>query len=102
MALLSHRLVFQPHPAEATSPCCVPRDPRGGPEALSYDPGQPEIRIPRKVIKGGSYLWAPNYCRRYRPAARYPQMIDTGICHIGFRCIVRMGSEQSALGSASK
>jgi len=77
------------HLAEAKSPCCVPRDPRGGGDALSYDPEQPAVRIPRKVIKGGSYLCAPNYCRRYRPAARYPQMIDTATCHIGFRCIVR-------------
>ena len=34
---------------------------------------QPAIRIPRKVLKGGSHLCAPNYCRRYRPAARYPE-----------------------------
>jgi formylglycine-generating enzyme required for sulfatase activity len=54
-----------------------------------YDPTQPGTCIPRKVIKGGSYLCAPNYCRRYRPAARHPQMIDTGTCHIGFRCIFR-------------
>ncbi|MBV8612157.1 MAG: formylglycine-generating enzyme family protein [Acetobacteraceae bacterium] len=73
------------HPP-AGSACC---DPRGGAESLSYDPAQPEIRIPRKVIKGGSYLCAPNYCRRYRPAARHPQMIDTGTCHIGFRCVIR-------------
>ena len=50
---------------------------------------QPHIRIPRKVIKGGSYLCEPNYCQRYRPAARHPQMIDTSTCHIGFRCVVR-------------
>ena len=42
-----------------------------------------------RVIKGGSYLCAPNYCRRYRPAARMPQEIDTSTCHMGFRCIVR-------------
>ncbi|MGH7153062.1 MAG: formylglycine-generating enzyme family protein [Acetobacteraceae bacterium] len=77
------------HPAEAEGPCCVPVNPRGGSEARSYDPAQPHVRIPRKVIKGGSYLCAPNYCRRYRPAARHPQMIDTSTCHIGFRCIVR-------------
>jgi len=76
------------HPSEAESPCCVPRDPRGGAEAPSYDRTQPQIHVPRKVIKGGSYLCAPNYCRRYRPAARHPQMIDTGTCHIGFRCII--------------
>ncbi len=77
------------HSPEAESPCCVPRDPRGGAQAFSYDKAQPTIRIPRKVIKGGSYLCAPNYCRRYRPAARHPQMIDTGTCHIGFRCVLR-------------
>jgi formylglycine-generating enzyme required for sulfatase activity len=77
------------HPPEVEGPCCVPLNPYGGAEALSYDPTQPEIRIPRKVIKGGSYLCAPNYCRRYRPAARHPQMIDTATCHIGFRCVMR-------------
>jgi formylglycine-generating enzyme len=77
------------HLTEVDAPCCVPRNPRGAPEALSNDPAQPEVRIPRKVIKGGSYLCAPNYCRRYRPAARYPQMIDTTTCHIGCRCIIR-------------
>ena len=55
----------------------------------SFDPRQPEIRIPRKVMKGGSYLCAPNYCHRYRPAARMSQPIDTSTCHLGFRCIVR-------------
>jgi formylglycine-generating enzyme required for sulfatase activity len=58
-------------------------------EEGSYDPNQPAIRIPRKVLKGGSHLCAPNYCLRYRPAARSPQMIDTGMSHLGFRCIVR-------------
>jgi Sulfatase-modifying factor enzyme 1 len=65
-------------------PCCVP----GGMEE-SYDLGQPQFRIPRKVIKGGSYLCADSYCLRYRPAARRPQMIDTGMSHIGMRCVVR-------------
>ena len=45
--------------------------------------------IPRKVVKGGSHLCAPNYCRRYRPAARQPEAIHTSACHIGFRCVVR-------------
>lgn len=78
------------HPPDAKKPCCVPLNPRGGTEALSYDPMQTEIRIPRKVIKGGSYLCAPNYCSRYRPAARYPQMIDSATCHIGFRCVLHV------------
>ena len=55
----------------------------------SYNPGQPGDHIPRRVIKGGSHLCAPNYCLRYRPAARQPQMIDTSMSHLGFRCIVR-------------
>jgi formylglycine-generating enzyme required for sulfatase activity len=55
----------------------------------SYDAAFPEFRIPRKVLKGGSFLCAPNYCLRFRPAARSPQMIDTGMSHIGFRCIIR-------------
>ncbi len=55
----------------------------------SYDPLLPGIKIPRKVIKGGSFLCAPNYCRRYRPAARMAQPIDTSTCHIGLRLVVR-------------
>jgi formylglycine-generating enzyme len=39
------------------------------------------------LMKGGSYLCAPNYCRRYRPAARHPQEIDLGTDHIGFRTV---------------
>jgi formylglycine-generating enzyme len=49
----------------------------------------PDVPIPRKVIKGGSFLCAPNYCRRYRPAARMHHPVDTGTSHIGIRCIVR-------------
>ncbi len=77
------------HEADRVKACCIPHNPRGGRETGSYDPRQPEIRIPRKVLKGGSHLCAPNYCRRYRPAARFPEPIDTSTCHVGFRCIVR-------------
>ena len=66
------------HPEDADKPCCVPENPRGPAVEESYDPSQPQFRIPRKVIKGGSYLCADSYCLRYRPAARRPQMIDTG------------------------
>jgi formylglycine-generating enzyme len=69
--------------------CCAPEDPGADPEQASYDPAQPNIRIPRKVVKGGSHLCAPNYCRRYRPAARHAQPVDTSMSHIGFRCVVR-------------
>jgi formylglycine-generating enzyme required for sulfatase activity len=77
------------HEADAPKACCIPENPRGGREADSYDACQPRIRIPRKVLKGGSHLCAPNYCRRYRPAARFPQPIDTSTCHVGFRCVIR-------------
>ena len=77
------------HEADAPKACCIPENPRGGREDGSYDPGQPQIRIPRKVIKGGSHLCAPNYCRRYRPAARHAEPVDTSTSHLGFRCIVR-------------
>ncbi len=69
--------------------CCVPRDPRGGDEAGSRDPRQPQFTVPRRVVKGGSFLCADSYCMRYRPAARRPQAIDTGMSHIGFRCVTR-------------
>ncbi|MGO4388259.1 formylglycine-generating enzyme family protein [Microvirga sp. 2YAF29] len=77
------------HPADAAKPCCIPENPRGGHADQSYDPCHPETRIPRKVVKGGSHLCAPSYCRRYRPAARHPQPIDSSMSHVGFRCIIR-------------
>lgn len=58
-------------------------------EEDSQDPAQPQFRIPRKVVKGGSFLCADSYCLRYRPAARRPQQVDTGMSHIGFRCVKR-------------
>jgi formylglycine-generating enzyme required for sulfatase activity len=59
----------------------------GGSERASLDHGQPQFAIPRRVLKGGSFLCADSYCLRYRPAARRPQMVDTGMSHIGFRCV---------------
>jgi formylglycine-generating enzyme required for sulfatase activity len=79
---------FQEH-SKIQRVCCGSLNPKGGVEEASYDPRQPSIKIPRRVMKGGSYLCSPNYCRRYRPAARMPQPIDTSTCHLGFRCIVR-------------
>ena len=75
------------HPMPADKPCCIPRNPRGGTEDASRDPGDPGFMFGRKVLKGGSHLCAENYCQRYRPAARYPQTIDTSTSHIGFRCV---------------
>ena len=89
------------HEADASKTCCIPVNPRGRSEHASYDPCQPEIRIPRKVLKGGSHLCAPNYCRRYRPAARHAQPTDTSTCHVGFRCVIRPGetNEREEIGA---
>jgi formylglycine-generating enzyme required for sulfatase activity len=80
------------HASDPGKACCTPINPRGGRLEESYDQCQADIRIPRKVLKGGSHLCAPNYCLRFRPAARSPQMVDTGMSHIGFRCVVRAAS----------
>ena len=67
---------FRADRSESESPCCAP-------------PVRPGERFPRKAIKGGSHLCAPNYCLRYRPAARQGETVDTSTGHIGFRCVVR-------------
>jgi formylglycine-generating enzyme required for sulfatase activity len=57
------------------------------PDALSsFDPRQPGV--PVRVIKGGSHLCAPNYCQRYRPAARQAQDPGLGTSHLGFRTVL--------------
>jgi len=75
--------------ASRSKSCCPPSNPIGASLEASYDPNGGVIRTPRKVIKGGSHLCAPNHCRRYRPAARYPQPVATPACHLGFRCVIR-------------
>ena len=86
---------YAAHPSltgSAPACCGVPSpavSPARGPEPDSAGPGALDARIPRRVMKGGSYLCAPSYCRRYRPAARMPQPIDTSTCHLGLRCIIR-------------
>jgi formylglycine-generating enzyme len=79
-------------PDEAARPCCAPHNPRVESPEQSFDVGQPGQTIPRRVTNGGSHLCAPNYCLRYRPAARQPQMIESSTSHIGFRCILRLAS----------
>jgi len=68
--------------------CCTSDNPRGGERDASIDPAD-VAQVPRRVTKGGSHACAPSYCRRYRPAARMAQPVDTSTSHIGFRCIVR-------------
>jgi sulfatase modifying factor 1 len=67
---------FTAQPGDATPPCCAPPPLEGE-------------TFPRKVIKGGSHLCAPNYCLRYRPSARQGEAVDTSTSHIGFRCVIR-------------
>jgi formylglycine-generating enzyme len=62
---------------QSASPCCAPAHAATRP------------RMPSRVIKGGSHLCAPNYCLRYRPAARQSEDTDTSTSHIGFRCVIR-------------
>jgi formylglycine-generating enzyme len=76
---------YATRPAAAPA-CCGPARPRDAGESDSVAPGG---RIPRRAMKGGSFLCAPNYCRRYRPAARMAQEIDTSTCHLGLRCVSR-------------
>lgn len=65
---------------DLTQACCGPQEPR---------------TTPSHVVKGGSFLCADSYCRRFRPAARRPQPTDTGMSHIGFRCVDRsLGTHQ--------
>jgi formylglycine-generating enzyme required for sulfatase activity len=50
-------------------------------------PADPDPNV-LQTLKGGSHLCAPEYCHRYRPAARSPQSQDSSTTHIGFRCVV--------------
>ena len=80
----------QPSGRRSTHPCCAPHNPRTiSPDGLATTSAAPGANIPRRVTKGGSHLCAPNYCLRYRPAARQGEAVDTGTGHIGFRCVVR-------------
>ena len=80
------------HLDDTAHACCgPPMNPRVTSPERSYNVGQPGEQFPRRVVKGGSHLCAPNYCLRYRPAARQPQSIDTSMGHLGFRCVVRPG-----------
>ena len=69
----AHHRIDQPPKA-----CCTPSG-----------PADPAVS---QALKGGSHLCAPEYCHRYRPAARSPQSQDTATTHIGFRCVADRGS----------
>jgi sulfatase modifying factor 1 len=72
------------HRDPAPRPCCTPHNPRSALPVQRLS----ENGFHRRVVKGGSFLCAPNYCLRYRPAARQGQTEDTATCHLGFRCVL--------------
>jgi sulfatase modifying factor 1 len=77
------------HPlGKAGNPCCTVKQRAS---AAADDP----LHVPRRVVKGGSYLCAPNHCRRYRPAARQPHPADSPSSNVGFRCAVRPDQQPS-------
>jgi hypothetical protein len=71
----------------------------GHPREATVNPSGPALQdlaltagqSPSRVIKGGSFLCASNYCSRYRPAARHPQEVDLGAAHLGFRTVLNRG-----------
>ena len=65
---------YSPHGHAPSSSCC--------PTSTEPDPALIQ------ALKGGSHLCAPEYCHRFRPAARSPQSQDSSTTHIGFRCVV--------------
>lgn len=82
------------HSDAAAKPCCTPRNPRVRSAAPGVTDRGGGVRTAR-VVKGGSHLCAPNYCLRYRPAARQGQAVDTSACHVGFRCVDRRARTDS-------
>ncbi|MCS5691839.1 formylglycine-generating enzyme family protein [Cyanobium sp. FGCU-6] len=86
-----HAAILRAH--KEAGGCCTIGNPRGAAREASIDPAGQHGALPRKVVKGGSFLCAPSYCRRYRPAARMAQGIDTSTCHMGFRCVVSASAE---------
>jgi formylglycine-generating enzyme required for sulfatase activity len=76
--------------AAVISPCCAPtRYERGSDVRYIVSSAESSPVVSRQAIKGGSHLCAPNYCQRYRPAARQPQPVDSATSHLGFRCVSR-------------
>ena len=72
---------------EWTTTRYVPQHRPGAPKACCAPAREPDPTV-MQALKGGSHLCAPEYCHRYRPAARSPQSQDSATTHIGFRCAV--------------
>jgi formylglycine-generating enzyme required for sulfatase activity len=91
--------VFSPrHAGARAQPCCTPGNSHVASSPHADASALPHGAPARRVIKGGSHLCAPNYCLRYRPAARQGETVDTSTCHLGFRCVLRPAAASSARG----
>ena len=87
------------HEADAPKACCIPENPRGGPEAASYDPRLPNIKIPRKVLVKAALAPVAHPITAAAisaSAARHAEPVDTSTSHVGFRCIIRKQQKESA------
>jgi formylglycine-generating enzyme required for sulfatase activity len=94
---------FSPRHARApVEPCCTPGHPHVGLGHHTDGYTDSHGAVARRVIKGGSHLCAPNYCLRYRPAARQGETIDTSTCHLGFRCVLRPAGASSVRGDRAE
>ena len=73
-------------------------DPQGpdGP----HDPADPYS--PKRVIKGGSFLCSAKYCINYRPSARRGLTFDTGMSHVGFRCVLMPPTQPAMRGAKNE
>jgi formylglycine-generating enzyme required for sulfatase activity len=71
--------------APGHNPMRAGQNPKGPSENSAYDPVNPGLAT--RVMKGGSYLCAPNYCQRYRPAARQGRDPGLGASNVGFRLV---------------
>lgn len=72
----------EPRDAQSQGCGCGPQN-----DLRAIESAEPGSVVPRRVLKGGSHLCAPEYCLRYRPSARSPQAQDSSTSHIGFRCV---------------
>ncbi|MDR3414995.1 MAG: formylglycine-generating enzyme family protein [Nevskia sp.] len=77
---------------EWTTDLYIDRHAQGAPSLADRDAGVPQPRkVPRRVIKGGSYLCSADYCVRARASSRQGQEADLPAAHLGFRTIARVG-----------
>ncbi len=67
--------------APAVNPLIATREP-------GSIPGDGNAAYMARVIKGGSFLCAPDFCVRYRPASRQPQEVSVSTIHVGFRTVL--------------